>query len=97
MDVPETKTIDEAKALKAEARSTSREPVEIMVRWITASTWDVDGDRFRVEANIQPVLDELGPGVYKVVVWANLDGERETVSEYSIFHETNLPSTQYAR
>ena len=96
-DLPEPKTREEARTLKAEARSKPREPVETTGKRITALVWDVVGDSFEVEADIQAVLDEHGPGIYTVVVWANLEGEQETVSEYTVFYQTNLPSTQYVR
>ena len=94
-DVPVPETRDEAKALKSKARAHSADSVEHTVRWITADAWGINGDSFQVEANLHEVLDK--PGVYTVVVWANINGEQETVSEYPIFQHTDKPSTQYER
>ena len=96
-DVPEPKTREEAKDLKAKARTHPRETFETTGPRITATTWDVSGDSFAVEAGVQEVLDTHGPGVYTVVLWANLSGEQEALSEYTIFYNTELPATQYAR
>ena len=98
-DLPEPETKDEARALKDQTRDLSRDVLtfEDMGARITATVWGVDGDSFHVEANIGPVLDERGPGVYTIRVWANINGNAEAVSEYAIFHETEPPDTQYAR
>ena len=98
-DLPEPETRNEAQALKDQTRDIDREVLtfESAGLRVTATTWSVDGDSFEVEADIQAVLDKHGPGVYTVVVWANIDGERETVSEYAIFYETEPPTTQYVR
>ena len=53
-----------------------------------ASTWRAEGRDFEVVADLAEVLDEHGPGVYTVVVWAPLNGRQAVVSAYSIFHET---------
>ena len=42
-------------------------------------------------AQIADVLEEQGPGVYTVHVWATLDGESAIISAVSIFHEVELP------
>ena len=94
-DVPIPKTRSEAKALKSKARSYSEDPEEHTVMWITADVWNVDDNSFQVEANLHEVLTK--PGVYTVVVWANINGEQETVSEYPIFQHINKPDIQYAR
>ena len=44
---------------------------------------------FSVKADI----GNAPPGVYTVVVWAPLGGEREVVSEYSIFYRITPPDT----
>ena len=98
-DLPEPETMDEAQALKDQTRDIDKDVLtfESAGLRVTATTWSVGGNSFEVEADIQAVLDKHGPGVYTVVVWANIDGERETVSEYAIFYETEPPTTQYAR
>ena len=93
VDVPEPATIEEAKALKSATRGSEPEPTEITGRRITASTWSVGGEAFEVEADIHAVLDQHGPGVYTVVIWANLYSEKETVSEYAVFYEVTPPDT----
>ena len=57
---------------------------------VTASEWEVDGDRFGITADLSDVLDEHGPGVYTVVLWGELGGEPEVISEYSIFLEVSI-------
>ena len=37
------------------------------------------------------VLQEHGPGVYTVEVWARFDGEMVVISRYSVFHEVEVP------
>ena len=63
--------------------------MSIVVPWITASEWKISNNAFSVKADIGIVP----PGVYTIVVWAPLGGEREVVSEYSIFHGITPPDT----
>ena len=56
-----------------------------MVPWVTSEIWDVSSNSFIVKANIADILNEYGNGVFTVVVWATLDGEDISVSEYKIF------------
>ena len=42
-------------------------------------------------AQIADVLEEHGPGVYTVQVWATLDGEPAINSAVSVFHEVEVP------
>ncbi len=58
----------------------------------------VNGREFYLKADMTELLDEYGPGVYTVVLIAELEeksrGEPDTViSEYSIFHEVRAPRT----
>ena len=86
-DSPVAKNADEAHQLWREAarRHLEREEIEITVPWVTAEIWDVSSNSFDVKANIADVLNEHGNGVFTVIVWAEVDGERESVSEYKIF------------
>ena len=70
---------------EAARRHLEREEIEITVPWVTAEIWDVSSNSFDVKANIADILNEHGNGVFTVVVWAEVDGERESVSEYKIF------------
>ena len=49
-------------------------------------------DRIDLVADVSGLLDEHGPGVYTLQVWARLEGEMEFVSRYAIFHEVWVPS-----
>ena len=59
--------------------------------WITARTWDASSSNFNVVADIGRVLQKHGPGVYTVVVWADIGGIGEPVSDYAIFYKTDPP------
>ena len=58
----------------------------VMVSAVTASEWQVTGNRFSIKADLSDVLSAHGPGVYTVILWGHLGGAPEVVSEYSIFH-----------
>ena len=73
--------------------SQSRKPQSITVPWITASEWTASGTSFAVEAGIAEILNQYGDGVYTVVVWGNVGGVREVISQYSIFHGVTPPDT----
>lgn len=71
--------------------SQSRQSQTITVPWITASEWTTTGTEFALKADIRRVLDERGPGVYTMMVWADIGSTREVISQYSIFHEIAPP------
>ena len=54
---------------------------EIIVPWITASKWEVQGNSFTVTADLSEVVVRQGKGLYKVVVWGELNGEDVGISE----------------
>ena len=66
---------------------------QITVPWITASIWEVQGDSFKVEVDLSEVVARHGNGLYKIVVWGELDGEDVGISEYVIFHGIQRPTT----
>ncbi len=53
--------------------------------WITANDWSVTNDTFNVSADISDLLDQHGNGVYTILLWGEINGERTPISEYSIF------------
>ena len=67
------------------------------IPWITASKWTASEESFSVSANIDEVLKEHGGGVYTVLVWGDIDGERTVISSYSIFHGITPPDTYSPR
>ena len=94
-DAPPARSHDEAHDLWQEAYDASKNQKEqtIIVPWITASEWIVSRNAFSVTVNIAEVLEEHGDGVYTIVVWGDIDGERAVISEYSIFHGITPPDT----
>ena len=66
-------------------------PVKVLVPWVTAENWEIDGQEFYVKADINEILDVHGDGVYTVVFWAKIEGERAPASEYSIFYGIDTP------
>ena len=56
-----------------------------MVPWITAAVWRDSGQTFEIEANISSVLNDLGPGVYTLIIWGNAGGESVPLTKYSLF------------
>ncbi len=57
------------------------------VPWTTAAVWESAGSSFRVTADLAPILEDAGPGVYTVQIWAKAGEERVAVTNYSIFVE----------
>ena len=55
------------------------------VPWITATTWKEAGQYFEIEANISSVLNDLGPGVYTLIIWGNAGGESVPLTKFSLF------------
>ena len=61
--------------------------------YIIAREWIADDTSFALEADVSNVLNKYGAGVYSVMVWGEIDGERAVISEYSIFHGITPPDT----
>ena len=69
-------------------------PVQsITVPWITSQRWQVNGDNFRIRADISDVLAEHGAGVYSLFIWGIIDSEDVVLSQYSIFWDVIPPDT----
>ena len=73
--------------------SQSREPQSVTVPWITALEWTESGTSFAVKADVREILNRHGDGIYTVIVWGDLGGAREVISQYSIFHGVTPPDT----
>ena len=99
VDAPAARSHDEAGVLWEQAYRASRNQrgQSITVPWITALMWNARGDAFSVKANIKEVLGGHGNGVYTIVVWGDIDGERVVISEYSIFYGITPPGTYTPR
>ena len=92
---PAPRSPREAHTLWQEAydASQAREEQAITVPWITARKWTANGSVFSVRADLSNVLATYGNGAYTIVVWDKIDGEREVISQYSIFHGITPPDT----
>ena len=97
-DAPAPTSLQERRKLKDAARAiaASQETPTIVVPWITAAEWNVNGQSFAVRAYLGDITQTYGNGVYTVLVWAILGGEAEVVSKYSIFRGVEPPGT-YSR
>ena len=98
-DAPPAQSYDESHELWEEAYDASKNRKEqtIIVPWITASEWTASSKTISATANIDEVLKEHGDGVYTILVWGKIGGERAIISEYSIFHGITPPDTYTPR
>ncbi len=98
-DAPPARSYEEAHNLWQEAYDASkgRKEQTIIVPWITALEWKAMDESFSVDADINEVLNEHGEGVYTILVWGDIDGERAVISEYSIFYGITPPDTYTPR
>ena len=92
---PAPSSYEEARRFWEEAYSASlgKQDQAIAVPWITASKWTALGTNFSVTGNISKLLSKHGPGVYTILLWGYVDGEKAAISQYSIFHQVNPPDT----
>ena len=65
----------------------------ITVPWITAQRWEVNGDNFRIRADISDILAKHGAGVYSIFIWGIVDSEDVVLSQWSIFWNVTPPDT----
>ncbi len=93
-DAPAPRSANEALHFHYEAVNQPLVPLPPMtVPWITASEWTASGAAFSIVADIRGLLSEYGPGVYTILLWGEIGGEDVPVSQYSIFHQVEPPST----
>ena len=94
-DAPAARTYHEAMKLWNVAyRASMSEPrQQYVVPRITADEWNVTSSTFRVVADVSRVTEQHGPGVYTLVLRADLQDESIVVAEYSMFYDTTPPNT----
>ena len=95
-DAPPPSSPQEALQLYEEARAASEnQPSQrVTVPWITAEYWQADWGGFSVRADLRDILDQHGPGVYTIALWGDAGYADDILfSEYSIFHQTEPPTT----
>lgn len=86
-DAPPPASYDEFEMLSDEAEIQSVEaPISVyVVPWITVNVEPLPFGGLWVQADVSEQIAFHGPGVYTLVIWANVDGRDTPVSEYSIF------------
>ncbi len=94
-DSPAPQSHDEAHLFWMQAHAASQFPIkqEVTFPAITATEWKAGNGTFSVTADLSDVLEEHGAGVYSLIVWASIDGERVIISEYSIFYSVTPTNT----
>ena len=94
-DAPPARSPSEAHRLWREAyeRSQSTPQVSVTAPWIDAEKFSINRNTFTVRANIRDILSKRGAGVYSIMVWGRINGEKAVISQYSIFHEVTSPRT----
>ena len=94
-DAPAPRSHEEAREYWEMAYEASQNRTEwsLTIPLITASEWTARDTTFSVTADIGPLLDHHGPGVYTVLIWSEMAGEDVPVSQYSIFHRIEPPDT----
>jgi hypothetical protein len=51
-----------------------------VIKYLQATTWEVQDQSFRLVADLSPVISMFGPGVYTVVIWGISGTSLQTVS-----------------
>ena len=82
---------------EAKEKSERVRETEVSLRFRKAEEMTARGDKFAITADVSDLLEEYGPGVYTVVLVADMENGDEIISEYSIFHEVRPPRTYSGR
>ena len=86
-------SVTEAQLLHLRAR-VGNPPVLVRtaVDWVDGIVWEFRGDRFRVTADLDDVIEDYGEGVYTIVLWGDTpDIAPHVAGQYSIFHGIDPP------
>ena len=92
-DAPAPVSVNDALRIQGESPQAPNKPFTQIVPWIRASEWTASGNQFAVRADIGPLLQEHGPGVYTIVVIHRPFVEERVISQYSVFHGITPPDT----
>ena len=98
-EVEEPESRDDMLKLWEESRENSKttRETELTLRFRKAGEMTAKGSDFSLNADVSELLEEHGPGVYTIVLLAELENapknEHQIISEYSIFHKVTPPST----
>ena len=90
-DAAAPRTPEESTLMHNLAKARTLPCKDTTVPWLDASNWKLETHSFEVRADLGPVLRQHGPGIYTVVLWANINGEQRIVSEFPIYYETEPP------
>lgn len=89
-------TYDDAGAAWQEAKAASEaaEAVTYQYKGIPAERMDFTGNAFNISADLSAILDEHGPGVYRILLWGTPDhmGKNAVLSEQSVFWHASPPA-----
>ena len=102
-DAQEPETVVDISELWEEAKrkSDTLQETELTMTLRRAEQITAEDDYFSVAANVQEILEEHGPGVYTVVLVADLEdglkNDEQVISEYSVFHRVRSPGTYGGR
>ena len=81
---------------KTKERSETVRETEVSLNFRKAQELTTEEDVFTLRADMSDLLEERGPGVYTVIILADLDEspkvKHQIISEYSVFHESRPPS-----
>ena len=55
------------------------------VPWTIADQWRVSGASFDVKVGLKKIINDMGPGVYTVVIWGEKSGESVALTNYAVF------------
>ena len=80
---------DDDRRIHVEAiQASNAAPQSVVYPRITSSVESLPIGGYHVITDLSEQIAQFGPGVYTLVMWANVDGESAQVAEYSIFLET---------
>lgn len=59
-----------------------REKVDVTL--VAADIWQAEAGLFRIEADLNRVVQTHGPGIYSMILWGEVDGEAVALTTYAI-------------
>ena len=53
--------------------------------WTVADRWHVSGASFDIKVNLKKIINDMGPGVYIILIWGENRGEQTPLTYYAVF------------
>lgn len=82
LQLPQDRAVIEQLSQRIREGFLIRETVDVAL--VTADIWQAEAGLFRMEADLNQVIQTHGPGIYSMILWGEVNGEAVALTTYAI-------------